>query len=1003
MAAELLKSRNHPSLIMWGTSGNMFAHNQDQNPRLIGMKGWADKDRNWLHRVKPQVGFDCIALIKRYDPTRPAFTHNGDYIGDVYTTNCYLNFLPLQEREEWLSAWMRHGEQPFWAIEFGTPLNCSYMRGRRYGGWGRHDLGAAITSEPLLSEFCAIYLGKHAYELETDEYRRKISSQLKSGQMYKSWHHLPVLDFAPANLLIQKLFIANTWRSWRTFGCSIMPIAWENGYCWQKKQIANNRVRMKPFVPGTRGIYYEFVDRGTYDYLEPEVWKFHPAAQSMFNANRDTLAWICGRQENGDLVSFTSKDHNFWSGTTIEKSIALLNQFRKKSNYDIRWKVTIAGKKYCENYEKGVLGAGGKQFLPIKFSAPTTGPKPVKGCISLEASIGSDKHEDTFEFKVFAKPGTIDADVMVYDPSGKTQVALKALGCRVSNWRPGIEMKTPLIIGEIRSKTSWPLPGLRDFVLKGGRLLIICRNQEWLKNCLGFRLAEHLPRRAFRSIKDHPVLASLKDEDIRDWTGKNLFPEPFPSYPAVHELSVYGWHWGNRGAIASTVMEKPHYSAWTPLLECEFDLAYSPLMELRTGKGCVVLSTLYFDDKVKSEPAAAIILARLIEYLNSDKSSGKTCATAYVGGDKWEKRLKSIGLIFQRTTLSELDKFGLVIADPSAENADALVRYTKAGGNVLFLPGQDNEVIPGAKIMLKQKFHGSLTPPDWPCAWGLSASDLRWRADHPAWLLHGDIEIGSDGLLGRRKLGKGKMIYCQINPWLFDTKKNSFMRYTVWRQSRALSQILANLGAGFVADERLFMPCKKDKFNPISLAGIWNAVQTVPLPSKPKPYQDQKISRKALALCQEQSLRISGHWEGIRLPALFESKGGKWRNSDGEAVLTRIINIPKSWVGNNLVLSLGKIDDNDETYFNGRKIGATQGYDIKRKYIVPSDLVKSGFNRLTVRVFDKYGGGGFTDFSRELSIVPEADTDEKAVKSPYHPDYIKEFIIGDNPYRYKRW
>ena len=29
----------------------------------------------------------------------------GPYTGDVYTMNCYLDLLPLQEREDWLSEW----------------------------------------------------------------------------------------------------------------------------------------------------------------------------------------------------------------------------------------------------------------------------------------------------------------------------------------------------------------------------------------------------------------------------------------------------------------------------------------------------------------------------------------------------------------------------------------------------------------------------------------------------------------------------------------------------------------------------------------------------------------------------------------------------------------------------------------------------------------------------------------------------------------------------------
>ena len=107
-----------------------------------------------------------------------------------------------------------------------------------------------------------------------------------------------------------------------------------------------------------------------------------------------------------------------------------------------------------------------------------------------------------------------------------------------------------------------------------------------------------------------------------------------------------------------------------------------------------------------------------------------------------------------------------------------------------------------------------------------------------------------------------------------------------------------------------------------------------------------------------------------------------------------------------LVLSLGSVDDNDETYFNGEKLG---GYDdkdanawsIKRVYAVPSRLVKTGPNAITVRVWDRFGGGGFTGRDDELFLrwkdVPPTPL------GFYHPDYRDGFDTGDEPYRYYNW
>ena len=95
MQINLRRFRNHPSVVMWATTGNFFGDNQDQNPVNIGRKNWI-KDANWNRNAK--AGEEAISVIKKYDSTRLVFTHHGAYVGDVHTLNFYLNLLPLQER-----------------------------------------------------------------------------------------------------------------------------------------------------------------------------------------------------------------------------------------------------------------------------------------------------------------------------------------------------------------------------------------------------------------------------------------------------------------------------------------------------------------------------------------------------------------------------------------------------------------------------------------------------------------------------------------------------------------------------------------------------------------------------------------------------------------------------------------------------------------------------------------------------------------------------------------
>ncbi|MCS7008527.1 MAG: hypothetical protein NZL93_01155, partial [Chthoniobacterales bacterium] len=205
--------RNHPSIVGWILSGNVGPRHQDQNPVYIGRRGWHDLPE--LQGLR-----EAQAFFKNLDPTRFILFGAAAYEGDIYSAMTYLNFTPLQEREEWLSDWVRNGEMPYVAIEFGTPLNSSFMRGRK----GFRDSG---ETEPLIAEFSAIYLGPQAYKLESQRYRRQIRTKYLSGEKFQSFNFDEAFETDPAFQAIQELFIRNTWRSWRAHNSGwVGMIAW---------------------------------------------------------------------------------------------------------------------------------------------------------------------------------------------------------------------------------------------------------------------------------------------------------------------------------------------------------------------------------------------------------------------------------------------------------------------------------------------------------------------------------------------------------------------------------------------------------------------------------------------------------------------------------------------------------------------------------------------------------------------------------------------------------
>jgi hypothetical protein len=109
-------------------------------------------------------------------------------------------------------------------------------------------------------------------------------------------------------------------------------------------------------------------------------------------------------------------------------------------------------------------------------------------------------------------------------------------------------------------------------------------------------------------------------------------------------------------------------------------------------------------------------------------------------------------------------------------------------------------------------------------------------------------------------------------------------------------------------------------------------------------------------------------WQKVQVPSQWADLGYKCDNCFGW--YRKKIFIPAEWKGHAIVLPLGKIDDSDEAYFNGVKIGQTgefppnfQGHwDWPRKYEVPADKVKFGAdNVIAVRVYNGTGGAGIYD------------------------------------------
>jgi hypothetical protein len=175
-----------------------------------------------------------------------------------------------------------------------------------------------------------------------------------------------------------------------------------------------------------------------------------------------------------------------------------------------------------------------------------------------------------------------------------------------------------------------------------------------------------------------------------------------------------------------------------------------------------------------------------VRYAQSAPLSPRVAQVALLGtAPNW---FEMFGVRYEKaTSLPANADCGSIGADANVDEA-ALNTYLQNGGKVVFLPRQNAST--GMGVTLAQKVStGSLDAPSWPVARGLSASDLRWRNESNAWLVQGgDAQVGADGQLAMKQVGKGTAVWLQLDPERFNADETTYFasragaRCAPWRR-----------------------------------------------------------------------------------------------------------------------------------------------------------------------------------------------------------------------------
>ncbi len=807
-------AQNHPSVVFYATSHNATGYSEGMNPDLIdGTHGNNDLSPT----AGPGRALRAQAIINRLDPTRIVYHHSSGNLGTMHTENFYANFAPIQEISDWLEHWATVGVKPFFTCEYSVPWTWDWSM---YRGWykGKRSFGsAAVPWEFCVAEWDAEFYGPAAYKISEAEKAnlRWEAQKFRAGQLWQRWDYpysLGSREF-DERYPVMAMYITDNWRAFRTWGMSANS-PWEQWHYWKprpgvQKDRKDFQVDWENLQrPGFSPDYVEPRDEYRELAYERSDWIATPAAEALLRNNMPLLAYIGGKP-----AAFTSKDHNFLPGETVEKQLIVINNSRVTMTCDCQWSFALPAA--LTGSKTVTLPTGQQERLPLTFQLPAD---LAPGQYAIDATVKFSSGEtqvDSFLIDVLPKPEPIQTAgrVALFDPKGETAALLKGLGIPFEPVGADAALAgyDVLLVGKGALTLDGPAPDISR-VRDGLKVVVFEQTGDVLERRFGFRVAERGMRWIFERVPDHPLLAGIAEDHLWNWRGEATILPPRGTYEMTYHSPMSKWcditvtriwRCGNRGNVASALIEKPACGDFLPILDCGYALQFTPLMEYREGAGMVLFCQTDVTGRTESDPAADALARNILRYVSTWKPAGRR-TVVYAGDPAGRKHLESAGLTPGTYSGGNLPVDQVLVVGPGggqelASNAAAVAEFVKAGGDVLAvgLDQQEANAFLPLKVTTKAAEHiAAYFEPfgaDSLLA-GVSPAEVHNRDPRELPLVSGGATAFGDGVLA--KAGDSNVVFCQLAPWQLDYSGEKMnIKRTFRKASYLLTRLLGNMGA----------------------------------------------------------------------------------------------------------------------------------------------------------------------------------------------------------------
>ncbi|MDR1282061.1 MAG: hypothetical protein LBK99_14765 [Opitutaceae bacterium] len=858
---------NHPSIVLYATSHNTMVY-ADLNPlKIDGTYTPVDDTVTYMDQKNAKglaarrwQAFNVLEpLIRDLDPTRAVYHHSAGNAGAMLTHNDYLCWAPPQERAEWHAHWAAEGTKPVFIVEYGLPHTASFTSYR-----GPHFIySAAANKNPKWwwdSEYAAAFFNQDAYRITSSKITvlRKHLQNLETKKP-SDWgktkgdityydvlalhmrHYLP--SFRVQGVSWQLWDMEELWKTDRA-----APRLWNPGDR-QQSPPANPNVS----GPGIRPDFHDLAWQRVYDRPGTTFWTETSATREMRRWSRPQLGYIAGGDP--DAAGFTERARNVEAGGTLRKRLLILNDSSRETVCRYEWSLD---KTDARGAGTATLEPGAQTRIPVEATLPRN---LAAGAYELAARFtfsSGETQTDAFTINVLppaVPPAVASAhatdgkggDVVLFDPAGGSARTLTRLGIAHRHYTQANQLpqatdlvarNAVLVIGRKALGAGVRLPQL-EATARGLNVLVLEQSAEALTKIGGFRVQTLRPRTAFIRAPGHPALRGLRDAELADWQGGSSLIE---DYDNCKDLRVGQnsenwcgfdnarvWRGSNRGAVATVLIEKPSIGDFLPLVDCGFDLQYSPLLEWRGGGegragegttrrgGRMILCQLDVTERTRPDPAADRLLRNLVASLKTREivpaaTPAATVAVAarrlvYAGDAEGARLLEELG--FEATPYPEAKDLrpgdSILVLGPGASGIVNLDAAVNNGLRVLALGLSKAELVrlwpsrfgDGKNIEERELELGAFLEADAllaPEFAGISNAETHWWAFPRVATLPASPDAIGNEALQRVTIGRGTVVFSQTAPWMFRFEEKPWLR-TTWRRSVFLvSRLLHNMG-----------------------------------------------------------------------------------------------------------------------------------------------------------------------------------------------------------------